>query len=260
MKTLTTTILLILLGVLCANSLMATEFEDLQSRFEVAEAAALRPISSLNEKYTDQLQTLATQAQTEGNLEKVLAINNEIKSFASATTATPSPYDDLNRLQEIYDRERRKLQPQVWTKQLELLKTCEESIRQLQSDLTKDGKISGAVALKTELTKTVERQETITAQIARVNDRTIHADLYDLLEGTWTFTTTGNKFHIKADGAIDDNKDGARVEIIDPKRRIVRVAAHLYTLSKDGLVLSGEGLEGGSKHPAKKLEEAEPQR
>ena len=251
MKTPTTTTFFILLGVMCANSLMAMGFKELEFRFQVADAAAIRPVNKLNEKYSAQLQALAAQAQAEGNLEKVLAINEERKRFETAQTAARSQYGDLNRLHEIYYGERRKLQPKVWEKQLDLLNTFEKSVRQLQSDLTKDGKLSAAVALKTELSKTVERQESIRAQISRVKDRTLHAELFDLLEGTWKFTTTGNGFHIGVDGAIN-GKEGARVAIIDPKRRIVRVAAHLYTLSNDGLVLTGKGLEGGSKHTAKK--------
>ncbi len=255
MKTLTTTMFLVLLGVLCADSLKALDFKELEFKFEVADAAATLPVKKLNEKYDAQLQALAAKAQAEGNLEKVLAINKERKSFETALTATRSEYDDLNRLQKIYYGERRKLRRKILEKQLKLLNTFEKSIRRLQSDLTKDGEIAAAVALKTELTKTAERQESIRAQIEEISgskSRRESSELMAILEGNWTFTTTGNKFQIGADGTLNGGKDGARVEIVDPTRRTVRVNAHLFRLSNDGTQLSGKGLKGGSKHIAKK--------
>ena len=255
MKTLATTTILMLLGVMCADSLKAMDFKELELKFEIAEAAAMLPVSKLNEQYDAQLQALAAKAQAEGNLEKVLAINKEKKGFETALTATDSGYDDLNRLNKIYYRERRKLRPKILEKQLKLLNTFEKSIRQLQSDLTKGGEIAAAVALKTELSKTVKRQESIRAQIEEISgdkSKRKSLELMAMLEGTWTFTTTGNKFQIGADGTLNGGKDGARVEIVESTRRIVRVNAHLFRLSDDGTQLSGKGLKGGSRHLAKK--------
>lgn len=108
--------------------------------------------------------------------------------------------------------------------------------------------------LKEKLVRRDRNKEAIAVEeeISRVKDRALHAELFDLLEGTWTFTTTGNRFHIGVDGAVNGSREGVRVAIIDPKRRVVRLSGHLFTLSKDGLVLTGKGLEGGSKHAAKK--------
>ena len=122
---------LVLLGVLCADSLKALDFKELEFKFEVADAEATLPVKKLNEKYDAQLQALAAKAQAEGNLEKVLAINKERKSFETALTATRSEYDDLNRLQKIYYGERRKLRRKILEKQLKLLNTFEKSIRRL---------------------------------------------------------------------------------------------------------------------------------
>lgn len=108
--------------------------------------------------------------------------------------------------------------------------------------------------LKEEFVRRDRPKEAIAVEeeISRVKDRALHAELFDRLEGTWTFTTTGNRFHIGVDGAVNGGREGVRVAIIDPNRRIVRLSGHLFTLSKDELVLSGKGLKGGSKHAAKK--------
>ena len=229
---------------MCADSLMGMDFKELEFRFQVADSAAIRPVNELNEKYRAQLQALAADAQTNGNLEKVLAIKSEIKRFETAQSAARSPHDDLNRLHGIYYPERRKLQSKVWEKQLDLLDAFEESIRQLQSDLTKEGDISAAVALKSELGKIEERQESLRTQISWNGRRIEFPELFAMLEGSWTFATTGKNFQIGA--------DGVQLEIVDADRQIVRVNDHLYRLSADGTQLSGKGLEGGSRHLAKK--------
>ena len=111
-------------------------------------------------------------------------------------------------------------------------------LERLKKQLVKDERLKEAVAVDEE--------------IARVRDRVVHAELYKSLEGTWAFSTTRKTFHIGADGTLYNGGENPRVVIVDPKKRVVRVAAHLYILSEDGMSLTGKDLDGGSRHPAKK--------
>ena len=67
--------------------------------------------------------------------------------------------------------------------------------------------------LKEKLVRRDRNKEAIAVEeeISRVKDRALHAELFDLLEGTWTFTTTGNRFHIGVDGAVNGSREGVRV-------------------------------------------------
>jgi hypothetical protein len=85
-----------------------------------------------------------------------------------------------------------------------------------------------------------------------------HAEILSALEGSWTFTTTGNTFRIGIDGTVYGGEKDVRVVIMNPVRRIIRLSDHLFRLSADGMQLSGKGLKGGSKHSAKKASPPSP--
>lgn len=150
---------------------------------------------------------------------------------AGVCVAQPDPESPIEELREQYREElieASRIASEAYIKRLHKLK----------KQLIKRDRLKEAIAVGDEI-KSIK---------VRVN----HADIFAALKGTWTFTTTGNSFHIGMDGAVEGGKKGARVVIADPARRIVRLSAHLFRLSDDGMQLTGKGLEGGSKHTARK--------
>lgn len=149
----------------------------------------------------------------------------------AASAAHLLPEFSLEALREQHEKELREASKPV-------VETHIKRLGRLKAKLVKQDRLKEALAVEEE--------------IASSKDRLTCADLFAALEGTWVFTTTGNKFHIDADGTFYGGEAGARVSIVDQKKRIVRVNAHLFTLSEDNLRLTGKGIEGGSKHSAKK--------
>ncbi len=93
----------------------------------------------------------------------------------------------------------------------------------------------------------------VEAEIERLLSSIAASKLMLDLEGAWEFTTTRNRFDVASDGRVFAGDSDGVVRILDAERRIVQINAHRYQLAPDGRSLSGAGLPGGSRHPARKL-------
>ena len=91
------------------------------------------------------------------------------------------------------------------------------------------------------------------AKISEVSELLDAPEILKAMEGSWRFTTTRKQFHVGIDGTIYGGKPGVRLQIVDSEARLVRVSGHIWKLAEDGRSLSGEGVESGSPHPARKV-------
>src|SRR5690606_5198673 len=77
--------------------------EGLRFELEVHESEILEPIRDLQDRYREQLEALRDRTTEAGDLDRVLAVEAELKGFQKGdTTEVGNDFPELRRLQEIY--------------------------------------------------------------------------------------------------------------------------------------------------------------
>ncbi|MAS95878.1 MAG: hypothetical protein CMO55_21955 [Verrucomicrobiales bacterium] len=109
-----------------------------------------KPISELNELYRKSLEALKTKHQQAGNLNQVLAVDSEIAAIGSGNPTDPGEDNDLRRLQKTYFEAKATRSKGLEEKFADLIDGYLKKLETLQSELTREGKLGDAVAVRDE--------------------------------------------------------------------------------------------------------------
>ena len=230
----------------------SSALDSLADGYATQRSQILQPVVDLEKLYEGNLGKLREKARTAGKLKEVLAIDAELEGFREAKSPeVDTAFPELARLQAIYRSSHASRLEDARKRLAPLTASYREQLEILRANLTRQDKIDKAVLVAAAI-EDLREATTAGEDSTGIGDAGSDSELFAALEGTWTFTTTGNSFRIGKDGEVLGGAKGVRVVIVDPARRIVRLSAHLFRLSDDGRQLSGKGLEGGSKHSAKK--------
>ena len=111
-------------------------------------------IELVKTNYVKSLETVLSKIQATGNLEKTLAVKTEVERFYTVGTVSKSPSSNL--LPEISASQEKLRKEWVLLKQARVIALGQRSVKQDESlgvliqNLTKDGKLDDALAVKTE--------------------------------------------------------------------------------------------------------------
>lgn len=131
------------------EALLAEDFEQLnQLAFEIEERLAAvtvdNSVENLNEKYRGYLENQKKTFREAGNLEGFLAVEEELKSFATKSEGQLSPFQELSRLQIIYRDQTVRLEKVFAEKKLGIIRNYQEKVTELTKVYTQEGKIEEA--------------------------------------------------------------------------------------------------------------------
>jgi hypothetical protein len=163
------------LSVPSANAEEPTSAEALKQAYEARAALANKPVTDFERRYLEELEKLAKGAQGAGQLEKLLAIQKEMKEFRSGPAATLNQFPAVAKLRGIFDSRLPALEAKAVKGRSLALQLYIDGVGKLVTELTTAGKIDVAVEmneLKQKLTielaslQTSGRSELGTAPVA----------------------------------------------------------------------------------------------
>lgn len=131
-------------------------------RFDVQMAEIDKPLYELQAKYRDYLEKQKAAYEAEGNLQGVVAVENEMESFEDASTSALSPLPELKRLQEIYRQQSGDHEKNALESKLELVRSFSAKAGDTIEQFTRDGRIDDARSMLAES----ERFATLEARLS----------------------------------------------------------------------------------------------
>ena len=135
--------------VLCAGTVSGQEEDPIDVQYRrVLQAIELanQPLEELSSSYVKQLEKLKEKAVMEGDLEKVLMIQEEIKNHRSDKEERDvNAVPELRRVREIYDENRLKRETGIREKQLGFMKAALQSFDESKLTLTREGDLPRAL-------------------------------------------------------------------------------------------------------------------
>lgn len=129
-----------------SNLLVDVYRQELQTKQE----ALYKPISDLNELYRKNLEALKKRHQQSGDLDRVLAVDAEIKAIGTDEKVDPASDGELRQLQNTYTEAKEARSEALEKEFSNLVHDYLEKLEKLQSDLTREGKMEDAVAVRSE--------------------------------------------------------------------------------------------------------------
>lgn len=144
---------LIALGPLCGhaqdNSIKTPTLKELELEYNVSRSTIIKPIRNLQASYQSQLEKLREEMKTAGNLERILAIDKELKNFRNEKTKqTELGFQKLNRLQTIYTREAIQRSALAKKKLPIVVADHKRRLQSLQKELARQDKLKEAIEVK----------------------------------------------------------------------------------------------------------------
>jgi hypothetical protein len=170
----------------------------LEASFAVLNEKAGQPLRDLRVRYRENVEAWMQESQKKGDLQAVVAAQEEIKTMDLEKERNLTQWPELERLRGIYDTATSKISAEVDAERLKLKRPYRERLQQEVGRLTREGKIDEAKrvsAMVTELDRILspgEAEETGTSDIL------------------WAFTNRAS---------VESIKD-AEVKTIDKGRRI----------------------------------------
>ncbi|MDF1814449.1 MAG: SUMF1/EgtB/PvdO family nonheme iron enzyme [Verrucomicrobiales bacterium] len=144
------------------------EVSRVSLQFEVEVAELQKPVKQLNRQYRGYLEKQKTAFRNAGDLEAMLAVEEEMKTFNSAGPEEDfSSYPELKRLQQIYRNQRSALDEKNRAAKLELIRKYQNTFSELTAVWTKEGEIEGAKLALAESKKlaTAEKDPSLLATV-----------------------------------------------------------------------------------------------
>ena len=136
-----------------AEQRKAPTLDSLKLEFDVQRAEVIKPVMQLRESYEDRLKELLKEVTKTGDLEKALAVQNELTNYqstdASADADNEALFSELKRLREIFLKSQAQRLNKVNEKLVPLAKAYKANLSALQKQLTKDNKLEEAIAVQT---------------------------------------------------------------------------------------------------------------
>lgn len=119
---------------------------------EASLEAARQPLKDLAGKYRDALEKKRAVAQEGGDLERLMAVKEELALLDAGDSSAPPPkVADLAKLRQVYREQQAKLAPQVDTAVLAVERQYAKGLENLVIELTKAGKPIEATRVRAQL-------------------------------------------------------------------------------------------------------------
>ena len=148
-----TLILSLFIAFSFASARAEVTLESLKTRLEENKSLLDKATLDFQENYKKRLAALKQKAQSAGDLDQMIAVENEIKLVDRGGSEIPAKYGELKRLRLVYDEHVKKLN-QAKTKDFQkLLRGHRASLLELQKTLTIAGNIEEALQVKREIEK-----------------------------------------------------------------------------------------------------------
>ena len=210
----------------------AETLEKLKAQYEELKTDAYGDEERFQEKYEGELNKLIEAASGQANLDLVIAAREELANYKSRDAGKKSTYSELARLQAIYDREAAKLALARKQAVGSLTDAYRKGLNELQENLTKQGKISEALAIKSELQKMVDEE----LEQERLKDPEVKENLRIkevITSRKWIRSSPrfpSGRFAFKVDGSTANNfgshwnlwkAEGGKLVIVGPHKEFV---------------------------------------
>ena len=156
---------LLLCGVLYAEDLDTYKQKYKEGLEEISGKSSI-DITKLNKQYSEGLDALLAKMQKTGDLDKTVAVMEEIERFKK-TSAAPvelSTSQDVKRLQEVYLRQAAKVSADKAKKIVLLSQKYDKALGQMQKKLVTSGDIDGARAIQNERKRLAESEIVVEAR------------------------------------------------------------------------------------------------
>jgi len=123
-----------------------------RSTFDERAAEARAPLAELKQKYLNALGALAEREQAAGRLDSLLEIRRIVEAAeAGAPADPPAVGGELGRLEEIYRRERARLEEQISQSLAPARAAYSAALEEVVTLLTREGRLEEALAVREEL-------------------------------------------------------------------------------------------------------------
>ena len=143
-------------GLLAADvpAAPAPTLDSLRLELDVNRQAFHQPVATLNTQYEAQLKKLEEDVRKAGELNLLLAVQDELKGFASGEAKpAPSDFGALQKLQDIYRPERAKREKAEAEQLVPFLAKYREALTTLQKRLTQENQVAEAIKVQDEVVK-----------------------------------------------------------------------------------------------------------
>lgn len=120
------------------------EVADLTGKYQAAMARIDEPVKEFVDSYADRLRTLADEAQAKGDLDGVLAVQQELGSLDRISASEASSYEPLAQLQQTYRDHRTRLDGELAPQRVRIESAYAEALRGMVETFTKAGELDAA--------------------------------------------------------------------------------------------------------------------
>lgn len=193
-----------------------TSLSSLRLELDVQKRKLALPFEELNQLYRSQLEKLEEAVQREGNLDRLVAVQKELKTFSSEGTGEAKDFPQLKKLQDIYRDESAKRKEAATKQQKPLIEDYLKKLNALETQLTKEGQVKDALEVRKE-------KETAAESIAKlaiageVSDGGISPRASDGGEGKLAGFGMGDYSDPLSGGTARSYKDMVAVKLWEPK-------------------------------------------
>lgn len=125
----------------------------LEASFAELHETAGQPLRDLRAKYLENVEAWMLQSQKRGDLQAVIAANEEIKTVDLEKARDLTQWPELQRLRGIYETSMKKLQINVNAERTKLRRPYRERLQQEVERLTREGKIGDAKRVAAKVTE-----------------------------------------------------------------------------------------------------------
>lgn len=129
---------------IAAQEEVPPELKSLRSDLQEKLAELQQPLADFDSKYRGHLEKQKTSYQEQGDLKAMLAVEEEIKTFASREDDPLSTFPELSRLQQIYREQRAAKETAIASSTVSLIEGFRKRAEGLASEWTKEGRIEAA--------------------------------------------------------------------------------------------------------------------
>jgi hypothetical protein len=128
---------------------LPAQLAELTGKYQAAMTKAEEPIRKLQDSYRNRVQSLADEAQKNGNLENLLLFKKEIENLGSNGPGQASEQSDLAKVQAIYHEHAARLTRDMAPVRLKIETVYVNALKKQMADFTKTGDLdSGLVVQK----------------------------------------------------------------------------------------------------------------
>ncbi len=125
----------------------------LEASFAALNEKAGRPLRDLRAKYLENVEAWMLESQKKGDLQAVVAAQEEIKTMDLQKERTLTQWPELERLRGIYDKASARISAEIDAELLKLKRPYRERLQQEVGRLTREGKIEEAKRVSTMVTE-----------------------------------------------------------------------------------------------------------